>query len=180
MQQSKYEEAIDQFKKALEKDPEQPNILGNMGEAYAKLNKNDEALSLYQKAIAIKSDDAALYTNMGVILGSMGKESESQEAFKKAAALNPASSAVNWYNIGATLMNNGKMAEAADAFKKAIATNSNFAEAYYQLGVCLSGAGETVPDAVANLQKYIEIGKKPDQIQAAKEIIAALQQSLKK
>jgi tetratricopeptide (TPR) repeat protein len=173
-------EAIEQYKKALEMDPEQTNIIGNMAESYSKIGKDDEALELYKKAVAIKPDDAALYTNMGVILSKMGKNAESQEAFKKAAALNPASSAQNFYNIGATLVNNGRTEEAADAFKQAIAADPNFAEAYYQLGMCLSGKTETMPDAIKALQKYVQIGQKPDQVEIAKQIIAALSQSLKK
>ena len=180
VQQEKYAEAIEQFKKALEKDPEQANILGNMADCYSKMDKNQEALELYQKAVAIKPDDAALYTNLGVILSKLGKNAESQDAFKKAASLNPASSAQNFYNIGATLVNNGKSAEAAESFKQAIAADPNFAEAYYQLGLCLSGKPETAGDAIQALQKYIQIGKKADQVDVAKQLISALQSSAKK
>ena len=177
--EGKYEEAIAEYKSALEKDPEQYSIMGNMADSYSKLGKNAEAVEIYQKAIAIKQD-AALYTNMGVVLSKMGKNAESQEAFRKAAELNPASSAQNFYNIGATLVNNGHSQEAAVAFKQAINADANFAEAYYQLGMCLSDKPETMPDAIKALEKYIQIGKKPDQIETAKEIIKVLQQSLKK
>jgi tetratricopeptide (TPR) repeat protein len=178
--EGKHQEAIEEFKKALEKDPEQANIMGNMAESYVKLDKNDEALELYKKAVAIAPDNAALYTNMGVLLSKMGKNAESQEAFKKAAALNPASSAQNYYNIGATLVNNGKSQEAAESFKQAIAADPNFAEAYYQLGMCLSGKVETMPDAIKAFETYIKIGKKADQIETSKQIIDVLQKSLKK
>jgi tetratricopeptide (TPR) repeat protein len=177
--EGKYEEAIAEYKSALEKDPEQYSIMGNMADSYSKLGKNAEAVETYQKAIAIKQD-AALYTNMGVVLSKMGKNAESQEAFRKAAELNPAASAQNFYNIGATLVNNGRSQEAADAFKQAINADANFAEAYYQLGMCLSDKPETMPDAIKALEKYIQIGKKQDQIETAKEIIKVLQQSLKK
>lgn len=180
VQQEKYPEAIEEFKKALEKDPEQANIIANMADCYSKMDKNEEALALYQKAVAISPNEAALHTNMGVVLSKMGKTTESQEAFKKAAALNPGASAQNFYNIGATLVNSGKTAEAAESFKQAIAADPNFGEAYYQLGMCLSGKPETMPDAIKALQKYIEIGQKPDQKEVAKQIIEALQQSMKK
>ena len=178
--EGKHEEAIAEFKKALELDPEQSNIMGNMADSYSKMDKNNEAVEIYQKAIAVNPNDAALYTNLGVVLSKMGKNTESQEAFKKAASLNPASSAQNYYNIGATLVNNGKAQEAAESFKQAIAADPNFAEAYYQLGMCLSGRQETMPEAIKALEQYIKIGQKPDQVEVAKQIIAALQQSLKK
>ncbi len=173
-QQGKYAEAIEEYKKALEKDPEQPYIQANMADALAKLNKNDEALAAYQKAISLKPDDAAMYTNMGVLLGKMGKTAESQEAFKKAASVNPAAAGQNFYNLGATLVNSGRSAEAADAFRQAIAADPNFAEAYYQLGICLSGNQTTIPDAIKALQKYVDIGQKADEVEVAKQLISAL------
>jgi superkiller protein 3 len=125
-------------------------------------------------------NDASLYTNMGVILNKLGKRAESQEAFKKAASLNPASAAQNFYNLGATLVNGGNTADAAEAFKQAIAADPNFAEAYYQLGMCLSGKQETYGEAIKALQTYVKIGKKPDQVDVAKAIISTLEQALKK
>jgi len=178
--QGKHQEAIEVYKKALDQDPEQSNIMGNMADSYSKLGNNEEAVVIYQKAIAVNPKDAALYTNLGVILSKLGKEAESQAAFKKAAEVNPGASAQNFYNIGATLVNSGKSQEAAESFKKAIEADPNFAEAYYQLGMCLSGKAETMPDAIKALEKYIQIGQKADQIEVAKQIIAALQQSLKK
>jgi tetratricopeptide (TPR) repeat protein len=175
-QEGKYAEAIAEYKKALEKDPEQPYILANMADAMSKNNQNEEALAAYQKAIALKPDDAAMYTNMGVLLGKMGKLAESQEAFKKAASVNPGAAGQNFYNLGATLVNSGKSAEAAEAFKQAIAADPNFAEAYYQLGLCLSGNQATIPEAIKALQKYVQIGQKPDQVEVAKQLITVLQQ----
>ncbi len=178
-QQGKYPEAIEAFKKALEKDPDQPYVQANMADAMAKANMLPEALAAYEKAIALKADDPSIYQNMGVLLGKMGKTAESQEAFKKAASLasaqNPAAAAQNYYNMGATLVNNGKAAEAVEAFKQALAADPNFAEAYYQLGICMSSNQATIPDAIKALQKYMEIGKNADQVEVAKQLIGALQ-----
>ncbi len=174
--EGKYTEAIAEYKKALERDPEQPYVIANMADALSKNNQNEEALAAYQQAIALKPDDAAMYTNMGVLLGKMGKTAESQEAFKKAASLNPGAAGQNFYNLGATLVNSGKAAEAAEAFKQAIAADPNFAEAYYQLGLCLSGNQATIPDAIKALQKYVQIGQKADQVEVAKQLISVLQQ----
>jgi tetratricopeptide (TPR) repeat protein len=176
----KHLEAIEEYKKALEKDPEQATVMGLMAESYSKINKDAEALETYHKAITLRPNDAALYTNIGVLLSKMGKNTESQEAFNKAVALNPAGAAQNYYNIGATLFNGGKTAEAADAFKKSIASDPNFAESYYQLGMCMSASPDTMQEAIKALQQYVKIGKKPDQVDVAKQIISTLEESLKK
>jgi len=173
--EGKFEEAIVEYRKALEKDPDQAYIQANLGDALSKTGKNEEALAAYQKALSLKPEDAALYTNLGVLLGKIGKTQESQEMFKKAASLNPAAAAQNFYNLGATLVNQGQAEQAAEAFRQAIAADPKYAEAYFQLGLCLSGNPATIPDAVKALQKYIEIGGKPDQIETAKLIIQTLQ-----
>lgn len=179
-EQGKYDEAIERYEKALDKDPEQPNILANMADAYSKTGKNDKARECYEKAIAIRPSDAALQNNLGIVLSSMGKDAEAQEAFKKAAALDPGRSAQHFYNIGATLANQGSVSEAAAAFRQAIAADPGFGEAYFQLGMCLSGKPETMEEAIESLRKYTQIGKKPDQIEVARQVIAALEKGARK
>jgi tetratricopeptide (TPR) repeat protein len=179
-EEGKHAEAIEKFKLALAKDPEQTNIMGNMAESYRKLDKFNEALEIYQKAIAIKPNDPVLYTNMGVVLNKLGKTTESQEAFKKAASLNPGGSAESYYNLGVTMFNSGKTTEAIEPFKQAIAADPNYADAYFQLGMCQSNQPDTMEEAIRNLKKYTEIGKNPGQVETAKAIISALEQSMKK
>jgi tetratricopeptide (TPR) repeat protein len=176
----KNSEAIEAFQKALALDSQQADILANMAESYRKLGKLDEALEAYKKAIAINPNNGIFYTNMGVVLDKMGKSTESLEAFKKAASLNPGGSAQSHFNLGANLANSGRTDEAIEAFRKAIAADPNFADAYYQLGMSLSGKPETMEEAVKVLKKYLEIGQKADQIDVAKAIIQALEQSMKK
>jgi tetratricopeptide (TPR) repeat protein len=173
--QGMYAEAVDAFNKALEKDPKQPGILARAANAYGQLEKYEEALDYYQKAIDLSPTDPNLQTNKGVILSKMGKTDESQKAFQKAASLSPGSAAQNFYNIGVTQVNAGNSEAAAKSFEQAIEADPNFAEAYYQLGMCLSGSQDTIPAAVEALKKYVEIGEKPEQVEIAKQIIAALE-----
>jgi tetratricopeptide (TPR) repeat protein len=170
-----YTEALEEFKQAYELDPEQPAVIGRIADAYSQLGNNDEALANYKKAVELSPDDPNLYTNMGVVLSKMGKTAESQEAFTKAAEMSPGSAAKNYYNLGVTMVNSGNMAEAVGAFKKALEADPGYSEAYYQLGMALSGNQDTIPDAIEALKKYTEIGQKPEQIEIAKQIIAALE-----
>ena len=172
--QGKYPEAIVEFKKALEKAPDEVYVLANLADAYFKNGENEVALETYQKAVALKPDDAALVTNLGVVLGKMGKTAESKEMFQKAAALNPSAAAQNFYNLGATLVNSGQAKEAAEAFRQAITADPNYAEAYYQLGLCLSGDQNTLKEAVQNLEKYLQIGKDATNLEVAKQLITTL------
>jgi len=170
----KFAEAIEEFDKALEKDPNQPGILSRKADCYGKLGKNEDALAAYQKAITLDPNDAELYSNMGVLLNKMGKLTESEDAFSKAATLSPGSSAQSLYNLGVTMFNGGHVQEAIDAFKRSIAADANFSESYFQLGICLSSKADTIPAAIEAMKKYIQIGKKPDQVEVAKQLIATL------
>lgn len=171
---NQFPEAIDAFQKALAKDPEQPNIWANLGDAQSKTNQIDKAIESFQKAIALKPDDPGLHQNLGVIYGKAGKTTEATEEFKKAAEMNPAGAgAVNYFNLGATMVNSGKSAEAAEAFKKAIEVDPSYAEAYYELGICYVGLNK-LPEALEALKKYADVGKNADHIATAKALMSEL------
>jgi tetratricopeptide (TPR) repeat protein len=173
-EEGKYDEALAEFNKALEKEPEQSAIYAAIGNVYAKSGKNEEALASYQKAITYSPNDPDLYTTAGITMNALGKTAEAQEAFKKAAALNPTAAGQSYYNLGVIFMNSGKTDEAAEAFKQSIAADPNFAESYYQLGMALSGKQATIPEAIEALKKYVTISQKPEQVEVAKQIIQAL------
>jgi hypothetical protein len=103
----------------------------------------------------------------------MGRIQEAREMIRKAAILNPASAAQNFYNLGATLKNARNMAQAADAFRQAIAADVKFAEAHYQLGVCLAEDPGALQETMSTLSKYLEIGQDQQHIMVAKMLIQA-------
>ena len=175
--QGLHAQALEEFKQAHELDSEQPAVIGRMADAYSELGNNEEAVKNYQIAINLSPDnpDPNLYTNMGVALSKLGKTDESQEAFKKAAEMNPGSAAQNYYNLGVTMINNGNTDGAVAAFKQALEADPGYSEAYYHLGMALSGNQDTIPDAIEALKKYTEVGSNPEQVEVAKQIITALE-----
>ena len=169
-----YNEALAEFNAALEIDPKQPGIMARAGDCYLKLNRNEEALEAYDKALTLDSGDASLYAQKGVVLGRLGKTEESQEMFTKSAQLDPGGAGLNFYNLGVTMYNASEMDKAADAFKRSVTADPNYAESYYFLGMSLANDEAQFPAALEAFKKYIEIGKKADQVQIAKDMITAL------
>ena len=169
-----YNEALAEFNAALAVDPKQSGVLARAGDCYSRLNRNDEALETYEKAITLDSSNASLYAQKGVVLSRLGKTDESQEMFNKSAELDPRGAALNFYNLGVTMYNSSEMERAADAFKRSVAADSNYAESYYLLGMSLANDEAQFPAAVTAFKKYVEIGKKADQVQIAKDMITAL------
>lgn len=193
MDAKNYDEAVKNFVKANELDPSQLAVWDNLGAAYLaqaatqtgadKTATMDKAIETYKKAIEISPNTAALYNQLGNAYGAERKIPEAQDALNKAATLDPAMAAKAFYNMGANLVNGGQNDAAADFFKKAVAADANYADAHYQLGICLlakatvdSKTGKiTPPDGTADeFQKYLQL--KPDGpfAQSAKEMLASL------
>ena len=169
-----FSDALAEFNAALEIDSNQPGILARAGDCYLRLDRNEEALETYNKAIELDPGDASLYAQKGVVLGRLGKAEESQEMFTKSAQLDPSGAGLNFYNLGVTMYNASEMDKAADAFKRSIAADPNYAESYYLLGMSLANDEAMFPEAVQAFKRYIEIGKRADQVQISKDMIAAL------
>lgn len=173
MKNSDYDTAVASFKKALDKDAEQPYIWANLAQSYAKLKKHDDAIAAFEKAIALKADDAALLQNLGSVYADKGNAEKAQEYFKKAAELNPQAGAVAYYNLGVTFVNGGKTKDAAAAFESAIKADANYAEAYYQLGICYVGLNK-ITDAKQAFESYLKLAPDTENAKVAKDLIAAL------
>lgn len=172
-----HEQAIESFKKAAEKDPDQPAVWANMGSSYAKLKQYEPAIESYNKAIALKPDDSALYQNLGSVYSESGNLDKSKEMYEKAASLavtlDPKTAATQYYNIGVTYINNGKNAEAEAALLKAIEIDPNHAEAHYQLGLTQIGL-DKMKDAVEHLKKYLQLAPNGENAEVAKQLVDQL------
>ena len=188
-----FEVAIKELETATQLDASQHVVFAQLGEAYlgsARTRRAEEAQAHfvkaqenYQKAIAMKPDDASYYNNYGLALAQAGKGAEAQEALGKAAQLDPPNAGRYFFNLGAVQVNAGKTKEAAEAFLKATQADPNYAEAWYQLGVSLSGDAKLdektgkitpAPGTVEALQKYVELQPAGPNAENAKSLIATL------
>ncbi len=172
-----HEQAIESFKKAAEKDPDQPAVWANMGSSYAKLKQYEPAIEAYNKAIVLKPDDSALYQNLGSVYSESGNLEKSKEMYEKAASLaatlDPKTAATQYYNIGVTYINSGKNAEAETALLKAIEIDPTHAEAHYQLGLTQIGL-DKMADAVTHLKEYLKLAPNGENAEVAKQLVDQL------
>ncbi|HET8688823.1 MAG TPA: tetratricopeptide repeat protein, partial [Methanosarcina sp.] len=89
LRSGKFNEAIVAFEKAIEKDPENINLLNNKAQALETLGKYEEALELYEKAVKINSADPDIWNNMAFSFSQVGKYNEAIKAYEKALELRP-------------------------------------------------------------------------------------------
>jgi tetratricopeptide (TPR) repeat protein len=193
MEAKDYPTAEQHFVKAGEMDPSQIAIWNSLGDTYAAEAKTkqavadrnatyDKAAEAYKKALAIKPDDAGLYNQLGNVYGAENKIPEATEALTKAAQLDPQMAAKAYYNLGANLVNTGKSDEAATFFQKAIAADPNYADAHYQLGICLMAKAQvdasgkiTPPEGTTDqFQKYLELKPDGPYAQSSKDMLTQL------
>lgn len=192
-----YQTAIDNFNKAGQLDASQVAVWNSLGEAYTGLastqtgdekNKSyDQAIAAYNKSLALKPDDASVYNQIGNIYGSEKKMPEATQALSKAAQLDPTMAAKAYYNMGANLVNSGQSDQAVEFFQKAIQADPNYADAHYQLGICLMGKAQVdnktgkitpPPETAEQFQKYLELKPNGPYAQSSKDMLASLGQNV--
>jgi len=178
LKNKQYDQAVQQFTKASEMDPNQHVVWAQLAESYSALAatktgpEHDEAvnkgLEAFQKAMALKPDDAAYHNNYALALAKAKKFDEAQTELGKAAQLDPPNAGKYYYNLGALLVNNGQTDPAGEAFKKAIEADPNYADAQYQYGIYLIAKAQVgadgkitpVPGTKEAFEKYLQL--KPD------------------
>lgn len=79
----KYDEAIENYAKALELNPEYQICLDNMGVAYTYKGDAETALEYFTKAVALDDTYADVYFNMGVLYNREGESEKAVENFEK-------------------------------------------------------------------------------------------------
>ena len=178
-QLGQYEQAIELFKQAAEKGPDQPAVWANLASAYSKLKQYDQSIEAYNKAIALKPEEAGFYQNLGTVYAEKGDMVKSKELYEKAASLaaasaDPKSAAVHYYNIGVTYINSGNAPDAETALRKALEFDPDHAEAHYQLALTLLNDPAKMNDGLTHLKKYVELAPNGPNAEVAKELIKQL------
>jgi tetratricopeptide (TPR) repeat protein len=168
----KYDDAIESFKKAVEKDPKLYLALNDLGFEYEMKGKIEEALKYYQNCAETKPEYAKCHDNMGFAYKKLGKLEESKKEFTRACDLGikaacadiginkyASGTADYYYTEGKIQREAGKYDAAVELFRKAVEKDPNYYLAFNDLGFELERKGLT-EDALKNYQKCASI--KPD------------------
>ena len=140
--QGRSSEAIWHYKKALELDPPEPEVVHyNLAIALTATGRLKEAIAQYDEAIRINPDYAGAHVNLGAALASLGKTAEASCHYFAALRVDPNFAQAN-YNLGNLLLAQGKADAAIARYSKAVNINPLFAEAYNGLGLALMQTGK--------------------------------------
>ena len=114
------EEAIADFRKAIDRDPRSADAHRELGRAYEDLGRTTEAEATYRRAIELRPESWAGYSYLGYFLVSQGRSAEAESVYARALALAP-DNAKLWDSLGASRHYQGRLVEAQTAFAKSIA-----------------------------------------------------------
>ena len=150
-----FNQALVNYKKSLEINPNYAEGHNNLGVAFYKLRKFNESIDSYQRAIKIKPNFSKAHNNLGLAYKELEKFTESINNYQKAIKINPGY-AEAYNNLGVTFKQLGELNESFNNYQKAIKINPKYAEAYNNLGNVYN-SNQKIDDAILNYKKAIKL-----------------------
>ncbi|MGQ9630968.1 MAG: tetratricopeptide repeat protein [bacterium] len=159
-QMQMYDEALEEFKKALELDPNLVEAHNDLADTYSfGKNMPGEAVAEYERALKLRPDFWVTYNNLGVTYEKLDRYDEALRELKRSLELKPGSKLVqnNLQRLETILKNReaveknpgdlearmnlarayegaGKFEDAIREYREAISLNAEYELAYLQLG----------------------------------------------
>jgi tetratricopeptide (TPR) repeat protein len=122
-----YDEAISQYKQAIQLDPENASVYIGLGNAFHKKGLYAEAIKSLEKAVQIKPYWADCRCNLGAAYSLAGMHDKAIEEFVQAININPNYAAAH-YGLGIAYTSAGKFDKAGEQVETLKELNSQFAE----------------------------------------------------
>ncbi len=164
------DDAIAQYRKALEINPAYKVAHMNLGIALFDEGEKEAAIAQYQAALNLDPDYAEARYNLGVDLSAEGRKAEAIVQYHKALEINPDYTEAG-YNMGNALLQIGNVEEAIAEYRKILQITPEDARILNNLGIALSIKGEQ-ESAMAQFRKALSA--KPDFVDAHYDLGAAL------
>jgi tetratricopeptide (TPR) repeat protein len=153
--------ALVTYERAFELDPDDPELLINLGLAAWNMNLIAGAERMFQHYIAACPDSPLGYNNLGTIQSDKGQLSTAIETLRAAIYRMP-EEAVLWNALATVLAENGRADESLVFYREAIRLDPGFARLYHNIGYALSHLGlldealEAYDEALARAVEFTE------------------------
>jgi tetratricopeptide (TPR) repeat protein len=153
--QERYDEALSNFLKAIQLNPNFVVARYNLGILYMKQGETNKAIEQYRKAVQVDPNFIKAYNNLGVALLEEDKTDESIEYLQQALQKDPNMAAAH-INLGLALSKQDKLTAAVVHFNKALQISSNLPKAQFQLGAALVRQGR-IEQGVHHIKRALQI-----------------------
>ena len=116
---------IEEYQKVLQQDPNNLDVLSNLGTCYASLNKTDKALEIFNKILNQNPKNLDALNNIGVVYTQIGKFEEAIEKLEIAVKLDSGTNAKYWNNLSEAYRRAGNYHKANISRMRSIQLNEN-------------------------------------------------------
>ena len=132
----KIENAINNYKKAINIKPGFSEVHNNLALSLKKLARNEEAVVVFKKAIQLDPNSHSIHYNLGNTQNDLGQHEEAIASFNRAIKLNPKDASIH-NNLGNSLKALARSEEAIASFERAIKLKPDFDAAHINLAQTL-------------------------------------------
>jgi tetratricopeptide (TPR) repeat protein len=124
----KWDKAEPNFSKALELNPDQPQVLNYLGYSWVDMNRNlQEGLEMIKKAVELRPDDGYIVDSLGWAYYRLGRFDEAVVELERAIELRAGDATINDH-LGDAYWRVGRKLEATYQWKRALASEPEEAE----------------------------------------------------
>lgn len=142
LDQYKFKEAAEEFRRALELDDSLVAAHVNLGIAYFYDQKYEEAQASLKRALELDPDQIRAHYVMGLIYRSLDETEPAIQSFEAVAAQDPRDTSTNYY-LGTLYMRNRDYVRGADYLRRVIEEEPYNASAHYNLAMAYNRSGRT-------------------------------------
>ncbi|WP_069790237.1 tetratricopeptide repeat protein [Cyanobacterium sp. IPPAS B-1200] len=161
-EREEYDQAIEEYTRAIEINPNYTDAYYNRGLTYADLERYQEAIADYTRTIAIDPEYLDAYNNRGIIYASLQDFDRAIADYIKVIDSDP-SYVLAHNNLGVAYNNLGRFQDAIASYTKAIELNPDYVLAYANRGISYNSL-ESYENAISDYTKVLSI--QPDNADA--------------
>jgi tetratricopeptide (TPR) repeat protein len=132
--------ALVTYEQAFKLDPEDPELLINLGLTAWNLKMKEGAEKMFRLFIAARPDSPLGYNNLGSIQCDMGRETVAIETLRSALMRMPAET-ILWNSLATVLAEVGRAEESLIFYQEAIRLDPGFSRPYHNLGYAFQHLG---------------------------------------
>jgi len=169
----KITEAVSEWKKTVELNPEHADAQFSLGLAYEQagdvLDSDNEvsesrvayrtAINYYKKVVRLSPEDDAAHNNLANVHYALGNYGKAVEGYEEAIRLKPGKPDYH-YNLANTYTKTGMTKKAVEQYLKALEIDPNYFDAYYNLANLYERLGRN-QKAIEYYQEYANRENRP-------------------
>lgn len=129
-------EAEQHLRRALQLDPNLPDVYSNLGNVLRATDRPDEAIAAFRQALRLKASFPEAHNNLGTVLQMQGDLAGAVSQYEHALRLNPRYAQAH-NNLGTARTELGQAVEAIASFRQALAIMPHYDEAVVNLAAAL-------------------------------------------